>query len=394
MARPIKIESGESKEATYSLEKISEIFLTASSSKASSRVEHFIHQKTKWTPQKSWCMKRTKAKSFTREQLWVEANELAKEWANTLSNLPIPAFEGQLNAMKHLIEYEKIRPTEEKEATNLVNEQFMQIAIPNSTACETHEQLALNIEDDITKMAKELNSNQHNIDEQQQMETEVQQITEVVNELVVVPDVQKKNSERLKKLKELKLVNLKRRQGKEKSHYMLLNQQKADRKHLTHASQMSTAVLEDDVQSVLQSFENLFTEEGWKQLMTNSKNNLITNLKRYYSNLSLVHEQKQTTLEYICPTCRKPEGTKKEPWIFCDGHICKPGRKSCSSFGFGFFQPLLSSVNYSLISPHLTAQLNPFYNNLAHYWIGMAWYFQEAHVKRHSGPGPEWSGPE
>ncbi|EFX79080.1 hypothetical protein DAPPUDRAFT_305035 [Daphnia pulex] len=34
-------------------------------------------------------------------------------------------------------------------------------------------------------------------------------------------------------------------------------------------------------------------------------------------------------------------------------------------------------VQYSLISPHLTAQLNPFYNNLAHYWIGMAWYFQE-----------------
>ena len=46
--------------------------------------------------------------------------------------------------------------------------------------------------DDITKLAKELNSNQHNIDEQQQMETEVQQITEVVNELVVVPDVKKK----------------------------------------------------------------------------------------------------------------------------------------------------------------------------------------------------------
>ncbi|XP_046464123.1 uncharacterized protein LOC124209921 [Daphnia pulex] len=147
-------------------------------------------------------MKRTKAKSFTREQLWVEANELAKEWANTLTNLPIPAFQGQLNAMKHLIECaknnitinfnEKIRPTEEKEATNLVNEQFMQIAIPNSTACETHKQLALNMEDDITKMAKELNSNQHNIDEQQQMETEVQQITEVVNELVVVPDVKKK----------------------------------------------------------------------------------------------------------------------------------------------------------------------------------------------------------
>ncbi len=68
--------------------------------------------------------------------------------------------------------------------------------------------------DDITKMAKELNSNQHNIDEQQQMETEVQQITEVVNELVVVPDVNKKNSERLKKLKKLKLVNIKRRQGK------------------------------------------------------------------------------------------------------------------------------------------------------------------------------------
>jgi hypothetical protein len=106
--------------------------------------------------------------------------------------------------------------------------------------------------------------------------------------------------------------------GKEKSHYLLLNQQKADRKHLTHASQMSTAVLEDDVQSVLQSFQNLFTEEGWKQLMTNSKNNLITNLKRYYSNLSLVHELNQTTLEYICPTCRKPEGTKKEPWIFCE----------------------------------------------------------------------------
>jgi DNA-binding transcriptional regulator GbsR (MarR family) len=55
--------------------------------------------------------------------------------------------------------------------------------------------------DDITKMAKELNSNQHNIDEQQQMETEVQQITEVVNELVVVPDVNKKKCERLKKLK-------------------------------------------------------------------------------------------------------------------------------------------------------------------------------------------------
>jgi hypothetical protein len=52
-------------------------------------------------------MKRTKAKSFTREQLWVEANELAKEWANTLTNLPIPAFQGQLNAMKHLIECAK-----------------------------------------------------------------------------------------------------------------------------------------------------------------------------------------------------------------------------------------------------------------------------------------------
>ena len=34
-------------------------------------------------------------------------------------------------------------------------------------------------------------------------------------------------------------------------------------------------------------------------------------------------------------------------------------------------------LQYSLISPHLTAQLHPFYNNLAHYWIGMAWYFQE-----------------
>jgi hypothetical protein len=37
----------------------------------------------------------------------VEANELAKEWANTLTNLPIPAFQGQLNAMKHLIECAK-----------------------------------------------------------------------------------------------------------------------------------------------------------------------------------------------------------------------------------------------------------------------------------------------
>jgi hypothetical protein len=56
-------------------------------------------------------IKRTKAKSFTREQLWVEANELAKEWANTLTNLPIPTFQGQLNAMKHLIECAKNNTT-------------------------------------------------------------------------------------------------------------------------------------------------------------------------------------------------------------------------------------------------------------------------------------------
>lgn len=34
-------------------------------------------------------------------------------------------------------------------------------------------------------------------------------------------------------------------------------------------------------------------------------------------------------------------------------------------------------LQYSLISPHLTKQLHPFYTNLAHYWIGMTWYFQE-----------------
>jgi hypothetical protein len=49
--------------------------------------------------------------SGEHEQLWVEANELAKEWANTLTNLPIPAFQGQLNAMKHLIECAKNNTT-------------------------------------------------------------------------------------------------------------------------------------------------------------------------------------------------------------------------------------------------------------------------------------------
>lgn len=33
-------------------------------------------------------------------------------------------------------------------------------------------------------------------------------------------------------------------------------------------------------------------------------------------------------------------------------------------------------LQYSLIRPHLV-ELHPFYKNLAHYWIGMTWYFQE-----------------
>lgn len=38
-------------------------------------------------------------------------------------------------------------------------------------------------------------------------------------------------------------------------------------------------------------------------------------------------------------------------------------------------------LQYSLIRPHLVAQLHPFYKNLAHYWIGMTWYFQEVSIK-------------
>ena len=48
--------------------------------------------------------KRKKAKVATRDDLWVEANANAQTWANCLQDLPIPAFEGQIKAMKVLIE--------------------------------------------------------------------------------------------------------------------------------------------------------------------------------------------------------------------------------------------------------------------------------------------------
>ena len=61
-------------------------------------------------------------------------------------------------------------------------------------------------------MAKELNADQHTIDEQQQMETKEQQTTRILKDLV--PNTTQKRDERLKKLKALKLVSKKIRQGK------------------------------------------------------------------------------------------------------------------------------------------------------------------------------------
>ncbi len=38
-------------------------------------------------------------------------------------------------------------------------------------------------------------------------------------------------------------------------------------------------------------------------------------------------------------------------------------------------------LQYSLIRPHLVAQLQPFFYDLAHYWIGMTWYFQDVSLQ-------------
>ena len=35
-----------------------------------------------------------------------------------------------------------------------------------------------------------------------------------------------------------------------------------------------------------------------------------------------------------------------------------------------------------MIRPHLMAQLQPFFYDLAHYWIGMTWYFQEVNLQQ------------
>lgn len=48
-------------------------------------------------------MKRFKSKVVSRENLFLEANVLARSWCNALQDLPIPAFEGKMQAMKRLI---------------------------------------------------------------------------------------------------------------------------------------------------------------------------------------------------------------------------------------------------------------------------------------------------
>ena len=40
----------------------------------------------------------------TREDMWCEANNLARTWANELQDLPFPSLEGQFTAMRKLIE--------------------------------------------------------------------------------------------------------------------------------------------------------------------------------------------------------------------------------------------------------------------------------------------------
>lgn len=37
-------------------------------------------------------------------------------------------------------------------------------------------------------------------------------------------------------------------------------------------------------------------------------------------------------------------------------------------------------LQYSLVHSHLFRQLRPFYYGIAHYWIGMSWYFQQVFV--------------
>lgn len=44
-------------------------------------------------------------------------------------------------------------------------------------------------------------------------------------------------------------------------------------------------------------------------------------------------------------------------------------------------------LQYSLIRPHLASQLRPFYYGLAHYWIGMSWYFQQVCFENCPGTG-------
>lgn len=39
--------------------------------------------------------------------MWCEANRLAREWANVVQDLPLPVFQGQLAAMRKVIESAK-----------------------------------------------------------------------------------------------------------------------------------------------------------------------------------------------------------------------------------------------------------------------------------------------
>ncbi|EFX65264.1 hypothetical protein DAPPUDRAFT_333359 [Daphnia pulex] len=154
-----------------------------------------------------------------------------------------------------------------------------------------------------------------------------------------------KDEIRLKKLKGLHLTNVKRRMGKprttkrldrykyspkqflkkgnhekvtmflswvtgnERAYYLLDSKENADIKDFRSTNLMSPALFENDVNSVLKSFEYLFTTETWDQLVKH------------------INEQRKVDVDYVCSTCQQcvlknlklKNGTRKEePWIFCD----------------------------------------------------------------------------
>ena len=272
-------------------------------------------------------------KPVRREDLWSEANSRAKILTNAMSNLSKPAFDGYMAVMDKMIE---------SISTNtpliLTGSELRGTSIQSSS------------QQPITPLLMPTISSP--VDFGTPMEVDELEPIEAPNMSCPSPvvDINPAIALKRKSLHDLHLGEIKRRAGRprpikqlakykyipkafvkkrrseqarlflswyvgsQKAEELLNTNTKAEESHLMAPEDVPSAVLEEDVTSILSTFQYLFTPEAWESVLATI-------------------DRKKRKQKYICPFCNKSIGTDSS--ILCDSCLLWTHKKCANLKGKG-----------------------------------------------------------